>query len=145
MALNTLERPVAQQTTSQIGIGTRIRRSLVTFLAVVGFVMPTYLIGAAFIDIATTDQTRGGYTAPYTDFTGTPIQPEQAALEGDQLVIRGRVLDSEISCRTGMWVFDIVGFDIPYRPVSERALVIHRPQDFCRAAGFDTAAWDLGR
>jgi hypothetical protein len=66
-------------------------------------------------------------------------------MENGVIVIRGRVLDSEISCHTGLWVFDVVGFDIPYRMVSERALVVHRPQELCRAAGFDTAQWDGGR
>jgi hypothetical protein len=144
MALNTLDRPIIAQHTPRAGIGRRLRRGAVALLAVLGLVFPAYLIGAAAIDVLSTDQTQGGYAPPYTDFTGQPIQADQAALEGDQLVIRGRVLDSEISCRTGMWVFDIVGFDIPYRPVSDRALVIHRPQDFCGAAGFDTAAWDKG-
>jgi hypothetical protein len=144
MALNTLEHAAVNQTGSQFGFGRRLRRTFIATLAAVGLVVPAYLVGAAASDIASTDQTSGGYVAPYTDFTGTPIQPDQTAVEGDQLIIRGRVLDSEISCRTGLWVFDIVGFDIPYRPVSERALVVHRPQDVCRVAGFDTAAWDLG-
>jgi hypothetical protein len=119
-------------------------RSIVRLFAGIGLLLLAYLIGAAFVDISTTDQTRGGYEPPYTGYTGTPISAEQVALEGDTLVIRGRVLDSEISCRTGMWTFDIVGLDIPYRPVSARALTIHRPQDTCRAAGFDTSSWDSG-
>jgi hypothetical protein len=145
MASQMLDRPTIHIATPRIGLVARLRRSLLISLAVVGIVFLSYLIGAAAIDITSTDQTRGGYEPPYTEFTGTPIQADQVALEGDQLIIRGRVLDSEISCRTGMWVFDIVGFDIPYRTVSERALVVHRPQEFCRAAGFDTTQWDGGR
>jgi hypothetical protein len=145
MASHTLDRPAIRSALPPVKLGARLRRGVLIALTVIGIVLPGYLIGAAVVDIARTDQTRGGYEPPYTGFTGTPIQADQVALEGDQLIIRGRVLDSEISCRTGMWVFDIMGFDIPYRTVSERALVVHRPQEFCRAAGFDTKQWDGGR
>lgn len=144
MALNTLDRPTVGQEAPPVARRKRLPGIRGVLLALIGLALPAYLIGAAALDIAGTDQTRGGYEAPYTDFTGTPIQADQVALQDDTLVIRGRVLDSEISCRTGMWVFDIVGFDIPYRTVSERALVIHRPQEVCRAAGFDTTSWDAG-
>jgi hypothetical protein len=144
MAVNTLERAAVHTATTQGRTAQRIGRGLISFFAGLGLLLSGYIVIADIVDVFSTDQTRGGYEAPYTDFTGTPIQIEQVALEYDQLIIRGRVIDSEISCRTGMWNFNLLGLTIPYRTVSERALVVHQPQAFCRAAGFDTASWDMG-
>lgn len=124
--------------------GRRILAGLTRFFALLGLVLVVAIVGVGANDILSTDRTSGGYEPPYTGYTGTPIQADEVALEGDTIVIRGNVVDSEISCRTGMWVFDILGVDIPYRPVSPRALTIHRPQEFCQAGGFDTTAWDEG-
>lgn len=124
--------------------GRRILAGLTRLFALLGLVLVVAILGLGANDILSTDRTSGGYEPPYTGYTGTPIQADEVALEGDTIVIRGNVVDSEISCRTGMWVFDILGVDIPYRPVSPRALTIHRPQAFCQAGGFDTAPWDQG-
>lgn len=124
--------------------GRRILAGLTRFFALIGLTLVVAIVGTGVNDILSTDRTSGGYEPPYTGYTGTPIQADEVALEGDTIIIRGNVVDSEISCRTGMWVFDILGIDIPYRTVSPRALAIHRPQEFCRVGGFDTAAWDQG-
>lgn len=144
MAVSTLERSAARTTASR-PIGARIGRSLIIFLACIGLIGSLYIIGAALNDIGGFDRTRGGYEPPYTGYTGTPIQRDEIALEGELVVMRGRVIDSEMSCTTGAWSFNLLGFSIPYRTVSERALVVHQPQAFCRENGFDTAGWDLGR
>ena len=124
--------------------GERILAGLTRLFALIGLALVVAIGGAGLNDILSTDRTSGGYEPPYTGYTGTPIQADEVALEGDTIVIRGNVVDSEISCRSGMWVFDVLGVDIPYRTVSPRALAVHRPQAFCRTGGFDTAAWDQG-
>jgi hypothetical protein len=124
--------------------GQRLLTGLTRLFALIGLALVVAIVGVGVNDILSTDRTRGGYEPPYTGYTGTPIQADEVALVGETIVIRGNVVDSEISCRTGMWVFDVLGIDIPYRLVSPRALAVHRPQDFCRADGFDTSAWDQG-
>lgn len=123
----------------------RLLAGITRLFALLGLALSATIVGVGVNDILSTDRTSGGYEPPYTGYTGTPIQADEVALEGDTIVIRGNVVDSEISCRSGMWVFDVLGVDIPYRTVSPRALAIHRPQAFCRAGGFDTAAWDQGQ
>lgn len=125
--------------------GGRFLAGLTRLFALIGLALVVAIVGVGVNDILSTDRTRGGYEPPYTGYTGTPIQADEVALEGDTIVIRGAVVDSEISCRSGMWVFDLLGVDIPYRTVSPRALAIHRPQEFCRTGGFNTAAWDQGQ
>jgi hypothetical protein len=144
MAVHTLERPGTRSNGAARGLGARLGRSIVVLFAVLGLLGSAYVVGAAVNDIGSFDRTRGGYEPPYTGFTGTPIQRDEIALEGELVVMRGRVIDSEMSCTTGAWSFNLLGFSIPYRTVSERALVVHQPQVFCRENGFDTGVWDLG-
>lgn len=103
-----------------------------------------YVAWALAVDVANLDRTRGGYEPPYAGYTGEPLRFEEVAITADGGVVRGRVLDSLLDCRTGGWRFDLLGVVIPYRGVSERALVVHQPQVLCRRNGFDTAAWDGG-
>ena len=103
-----------------------------------------YVVWALAVDVANLDRTRGGYRPPYTAYTGEPLRFEDVAVTADGGVVRGRVLDSLLDCRTGGWRFDLLGVVIPYRGVSERARVVHKPQELCRQNGFDTSAWDGG-
>jgi hypothetical protein len=103
-----------------------------------------YLGVALALDARNLDRTRGGYEPPYTGFTGEPLRFEEVAVAAEGGVVRGRVLDSLIHCETGVWRFEVLGFGFDYRGVSERALVVHKPQEICRRHGFDTSAWDQG-
>lgn len=122
----------------------RVLRGGVYLFAFVGAVLTLYLGSALALDARNLDRTRGGYEPPYTGYTGEPLRFDEVALTADGGVVRGRVLDSLIDCRTGGWRFDILGFLIDYRGVSERALVVHKPQVLCRQHGFDTSVWDKG-
>ncbi len=110
----------------------RVLRGVVYLFALVGAVLTLYLGSALALDAGNLDRTRGGYEPPYTGYTGEPLRFDEVALTAEGGVMRGRVLDSLIDCRTGGWRFDILGFVIDYRGVSERALVVHQPQVLCR-------------
>lgn len=116
-------------------------RRLLTLTSVAVFV---YLVGALVVDAGNLDRTRGGYAPPYIGYTGEPLRFEDIAVTSQGGVVRGRVLDSLVNCETGVWRFEVLGFGFDYRGVSERALVVHRPQVLCREHGFDTSAWDEG-
>lgn len=116
-------------------------RRLLTLTSVAVFVC---LLGALVVDAGNLDRTRGGYEPPYTGYTGEPQRVEEVAFTPQGGVVRGRVLDSLVNCETGVWRFEVLGLGFDYRGVSERALVVHRPQVLCRQHGFDTVAWDQG-
>jgi hypothetical protein len=117
---------------------------IIRLFAAIGLSLIVYLGIALATDIGNLDRTRGGYEAPFVDFTGEPLRFEDVVHTAEGGLIRGRVLDSLVSCETGAWRFELFGFGFEYRGVSERALVVHRPQVLCRERGFDTTAWDMG-
>lgn len=117
---------------------------IIRIFATIGVLFTVYLGSALTIDIGNLDRTRGGYEAPFNHFTGEPLRFEDVVHTAEGGLIRGRVLDSLVSCETGAWRFELFGFGFEYRGVSERALAIHRPQVLCRERGFDTTAWDMG-
>lgn len=90
-------------------------------------------------DIRSFDQTRGGYTAPYTDFTGTPIDWSGVETTATGMLRRGWVIDFLADCTDGMITGRILGLAIPFRPFSERAIVVHRPREACAERGFAPA------
>lgn len=116
-------------------------RHLLTLTSVAVFV---YIIGALVVDASNLDRTRGGYEPPYIGYTGEPLRAEEVAFTTQGGVVRGRVLDSLVNCETGVGRFEVLGLGFDYRGVSERALVVHRPQVLCREHGFNTSAWDEG-
>ena len=87
-------------------------------------------------DIRSFDQTRGGYTAPYTDVTGTPIDWSGVETTATGMLRRGWVIDFMADCTSGMITGRILGLEIPFRPFSERAIVVHRPREACAERGF---------
>lgn len=107
----------------------------VTLVAVIVLVAAV----AVFVrDIARIDQTSGGYEAPYTGVTGEPI--DWLALEVTSTGFRdtgGIALNSSLDCTTGQIRFHVGPFTFDYRKLSERAIVVHRPQDACREIGFE--------
>lgn len=87
-------------------------------------------------DIRSFDRTRGGYTAPYTDFTGTPIDWSGVETTATGMLHRGWVVDFMADCTSGMITGRILGLKIPFRPFSERAIVVHRTREACAERGF---------
>ncbi len=117
-------------------IAARAWRRLVAAMAVVGTVLAGALITGAALDIARFDQTSGGYEAPYTGWTGTPIDWTDGAVTGDGFLRPGLVIDTYLNCETGMISFELFGARIDFRVVSERAVAVHRPIEACLDAGF---------
>lgn len=87
-------------------------------------------------DIRSFDRTRGGHAAPYTDVTGTPIDWSEVETTATGMLRRGWVIDFMADCTSGMITGRILGLEIPFRPFSERAIVVHRPREACAERGF---------
>jgi hypothetical protein len=116
--------------------GQRVLRALTIFFAVWGFGITGWLVIGFVSDFSKFDQTRGGYAAPYTGWTGTPIDWAAVDVTPTGFARRGAVLDVLVNCTTGMIDMDILGVTIPFRTFSERALIVHRPREACSRAGF---------
>lgn len=87
-------------------------------------------------DASNFDRTRGGYEAPYTDFTGTPIDFGAGYRTARGIYSPGVVIATHLNCTTGMVSFRVFGQEWNWRKVSERAIVVHRPREACQARGF---------
>lgn len=105
-------------------------------LAIVGLAALVGFGTALVTDVRAIDDTSGAYEAPYTGWTGTPIDWSRGAVTSTGIVGRGHVLDTTLDCTTGMFGFELLGFPFDYRTVSPRALAIHRPREACAARGF---------
>lgn len=106
-------------------------------LTAIGLVATAALAAGIVADIRGFDQTRGGYAAPYTGFTGTPIDWSEVATTDTGMRRDGYVIDVTVDCTSGMMHFDLFGLAIPFRTFSERALVVHQPLEACIERGFD--------
>jgi len=53
------------------------------------------------------------------------------------LARRGRVVNTLVNGTTGMISFEIYGVEIPFRPLSPRALAVQKPREAFIAMGFD--------
>jgi hypothetical protein len=89
------------------------------------------------LDVRDFDRTSGGYESPYTDVVGEPIDWRRADTTATGMVVRGRVVDVLVDCDDGMIRFEAFRLIVPFRPFSERAIVVHRPADACRERGFE--------
>lgn len=109
--------------------GTRILAAIGA-LAVVG-------TGAGVVrDVLDFDNTTGGYEAPYTGWTGTPIDWAAGGITRTGFHKPGSVVDVDLDCTTGMVTFTAFGLSYDWRQVSDRAIAVHRPREACTAAGF---------
>lgn len=113
-----------------------VGRGFIIALAAIGAVSLVAVTVGASIDVSRIDETRGGYEAPYTGWTGSPIDWTEGGVTRAGFVRPGLVFDSTLDCTTGMIGFSIFGLSLDYRVVSERAIVVHRPRDACIEAGF---------
>lgn len=105
--------------------------------AAVGLLFTVWAIWAATLDFFHFDETSGGYEAPYTGWTGKPIDWKQVDVSPDGFARRGTLIDVLVNCTTGMIEFDVFGIRVPFRVLSNRALVVHRPREACVLAGFN--------
>ena len=112
------------------------RRGTVRTFAVIGAASVVFTIVGGAYDISNFDHTRGGYTAPYTDYTGTPINWNSGDVTPVGFSRPGIVINTNLNCDTGMISFTIWGMTFNYRTLSQRALVVHKPIQACEAHGF---------
>jgi hypothetical protein len=99
------------------------------------------LVGIIYNDSRYIDQTSGGYTYPYTDYTGEPYNYDDFELNSVGFRnTNGLILEYQINCTTGMITGFLGPIAIDYRVLSDRAVVIHKPQLACKEKGF-TPEW----
>ena len=94
-----------------------------------------FIVGIA-LDVSDFDNTQGGYEAPYTDFTGKPVDWLLMDKTPTGLVKRGHIINVHVNGTTGMISFEIFRHSVNFRPFSERALIVHRPREALAAMGF---------
>lgn len=107
--------------------------------AVIGLVFILGIVIGLAVDYATFDSTSGGYEPPYDDYSGEPIDWKSEAYTTQTGMVKpGYVVDLYLDCTTGMLSIEVLnGPTVDFRPVSDRAIAIHDPQEACRDRGFD--------
>jgi hypothetical protein len=105
-----------------------------TMLALAGLALA--VLAGVVADVRSFDSTRGGYEPPFEGVTGEPIDWSSVETTATGMLRRGWVVDFVADCTTGMISGRILGLEIPFRPFSERAIVVHRPREACAARGF---------
>lgn len=89
------------------------------------------------------DPTSGGYSAPYDDFEGEPIDwSAQAQTERGFRGEGGIMLNASLNCTSGQIRLHVGPFSIDYRKLSERAIAVHKPHVSCIERGFEPQ-WDF--
>jgi hypothetical protein len=102
----------------------------------IGVVLTAILVTGLVLDVSNFDRTRGGYSPPYEGWTGEPIDWSQTDVTAQGMARRGYVTTLLVYCTTGMVEVEVFRQRIPFRPLSERAIVVHRPREACVARGF---------
>ena len=115
----------------------RFARGARSAFAVLGIVLSGALLVGFVADVRNVDHTSGGYEAPYTDWTGTPIDWSTGSVSATGIRGEGYVFDTLVDCTTGMVSFELFKRRIDYRPVSPRAIAVHKPREACRERGFE--------
>jgi hypothetical protein len=88
------------------------------------------------LDIRDFDRTRGGYKPPYEDVIGEPIDWASLDLTRTGLVKGGYVVNTHVNATTGMISFEIFKQMIDFRPLSDRAIHVHKPREAFIERGF---------
>ena len=84
------------------------------------------------------DNTQGGYEYPFEGWSGTPIDFSVMSQTKEGLFKKGYVVDQLFNCNTGLITWEVFGvIKGEFRLFSERAIVVHKPQDECKARGFN--------
>lgn len=110
--------------------------TLKTIFTLIGILYLLYFLVVLTIDITTFDKTKGGYSYPYTGWTGTPVDWDSLDKTRTGLVKRGHVIDVHIHGTTGMMTFEIFGFRYDWQTPSKRALIVHQPREALKRRGF---------
>jgi len=136
--MNTSSAPTVESTSAPAKRNAwfKIRRGAVRTFAVIGAASVIFTIAGGAYDISNFDHTRGGYTAPYTDYSGTPINWNSGDVTPVGFSRPGIVINTNLNCDTGMISLTIWGMTFNYRTLSQRALVVHKPIQACEAHGF---------
>jgi len=113
------------------------RQALLHTLAGVGTPSITLTLGGLALDISRFDPTQGGYEPPYTDFTGTPINWAELDTTPTGMAYRGYITNVLVDCTSGLISFEVFKQQIPFRPLSPRAIAIHQPIPACIERGFE--------
>ena len=94
------------------------------------------------MDVMNFDRTSGGYEYPYEGWSGETIDFSAMYQTKEGLYKNGYVIDLFFNCNTGLVTWEIFGLlKGKFRKVSERAMVVHKPQDECKARGFNPSSW----
>jgi hypothetical protein len=106
---------------------------ILTFLA---------LVLGLVTDIRSADTTRGGYDYPFTGWSGKTIDFSVMYQTNDGLYKSVYVIEQFFNCHTGMISWRVLGvIKGEFRKFSERAIVVHKPQDECKTRGFNSDSW----
>jgi|TARA_B110000967_G_scaffold202236_1_gene240745 hypothetical protein len=115
-----------------------------SIFSVVGIFAILALALGLFADIRSADSTKGGYEYPFTGWSGKTIDFSAMYQTSDGLYKSGYVVDQFFNCNTGMISWEILGvIKGEFRKFSERAIVVHKPQNECKARGFNSDSWAI--
>ena len=90
------------------------------------------------MDVKSADNTQGGYEYPFEGWSGTPIDFSVMYQTKEGLFKKGYVVDQLFNCNIGLITWEVFGvIKGEFRLFSERAIVVHKPQDECKARGFN--------
>ena len=117
----------------------RIARGGRDGLAALGALALVWAVAGFAVDLSRFDRTSGGYDAPYVGWTGTPMDWSMADVTPTGMARRGIVANTLVDCTSGMITVQAFGIGIPFRPVSPRAIAVHKPREACAERGFDPA------
>lgn len=111
------------------------------FLTTTVLVLLASMIAIIISDVQRFDTTKGGHTYPYSNYTGKPFNFDTFELNSNGFRDRGGlILQFQINCTTGMITGFIGPIALDYRVISERAIIVHKPQIACIQKGF-TPQW----
>lgn len=110
---------------------------IIRIFAVIGVVSIVGLVCGLALDVRDFDRTTGGYEPPYEGVMGEPIDWASMDLTRTGLVKRGYIVNTHVNGTTGMISFEIFKQMIDFRPLSERAIHVHKPREAFSARGFD--------
>ena len=106
-------------------------------LSGIGLLSTALFLLGVWLDFQEFDPTRGVYEPPYEGVIGEPIDWFSADRTPTGLARRGRAVNTLVNGTTGMISFRDLRSEIPFRTLSERALVVHRPREAFIELGFD--------
>jgi len=111
-------------------------------LSLIGVLTILALVLGLFMDVNSADNTQGGYEYPFEGWSGTPIDFSAMYQTKEGLFKKGYVVDQLFNCNAGLITWEVFGvIKGEFRLFSERAIVVHKPQDECKVRGFNPNSW----